>query len=375
MKRVLIATDDFLPRWDGIARFLNEAIPRLVGEYDVTVAAPAFEGEYKGYDKSKIVRFPVTKLRLADYFLPKPSYKKIAELVRNSDVVWAQSIGPVSAFAIYSASRQKKPVIAYTHSIPWELLTKSLALNRVLEPAIYFSARLLTRYLYNKCDLLLVPSLEIAELFEWNGVKTQKKIVRLGTDSSKFIQPRSKPEAKRYIGIEPERQVIGFCGRIGKEKDLLTLYRAFVRLHKKYQSTLLLIVGQDIGGVARGFGSKTGVMYVGYTDNVVPYLQAMDIYVLPSLTETTSLSTLEAMSTGLAVISTRVGYVKEYIKDGVNGLFFKKRDAYSLYRKIEEVISNPALARRLSENARKTVIESFSWDSTMRQIKEVIDIF
>ncbi len=81
------------------------------------------------------------------------------------------------------------------------------------------------------------------------------------------------------------------------------------------------------------------------------------------------------MSTGLAVISTKVGYVKEYIKDGFNGLFFEKKDAYSLYRKIEQVLNDEALSRRLSENARKTVVEKFSWEKTTRQIKEVLDVF
>jgi glycosyltransferase involved in cell wall biosynthesis len=375
MKKLLIATDSFLPRWDGIARFLSEIIPQLVNDYDVTIIAPAFEGEYREYEEARVIRFPVTKLKLADYFPAKPSYKKIKQLVREADIVWTQTIGPVGALTIYAASKQKKPLIAYIHSIEWELFTKSLALNRIFESVIYFATKMLAKYLYNKCELLIVPSQETAELFEWNNIKTQKKVVHLGTDASKFVPPKSKEEAKKIIGIEPDKKVIGFCGRIGKEKDLITLYRAFARLQKKHQDSVLLIVGQDLGGVTKGFASKAGVTVIGHTNNVVPYLQAMDIYVLPSLTETSSLSTMEAMACGIVVIATRVGYVKQYIKEGFNGFFFKKRDAYSLYKKMSDVLGNDELLRRVSGNARKTIIEKFSWEKTSRQIKEVIDIF
>lgn len=374
MKKLLIATDCFLPRWDGIARFLNEIIPMLAKEHEITVAAPAFEGEQMDYG-AKVIRFPLSKIKLADYTLAKPSYREMKNLVGEADIVWTQTIGPVGAMAIVAASRQKKPLIAYIHSIEWELFTKSLALNRFIEPAVYFFTKVLARFLYNRCTLIIVPSREVAELFEWSGIKPQKKVLHMGTDASKFCPPKSKAEAKKAIGIDPERLVVGFCGRIGKEKDLLTLYRAFSRLQKKKEKSMLLIVGQDLAGVTRGFTNRSGVMTVGYTGNVVPYLQAMDVYVLPSLTETSSLSTIEAMSTGLAVIATPVGYVKEYIKECTNGFLFPKGNAYELYKKILNVLDDSALYKRVSENARRTVIEKFSWEKTARQIKEVLDIF
>ena len=50
-KKLVISTDCFLPRWDGIARFLLEIIPRLSRYYDITVIAPKFEGTLKGFEK------------------------------------------------------------------------------------------------------------------------------------------------------------------------------------------------------------------------------------------------------------------------------------------------------------------------------------
>ena len=63
-----------------------------------------------------------------------------------------------------------------------------------------------------------------ATILTLNKIKTLKAIVYLGTDTTKFIPPESKYEAKRRLGINPKDFVIGYCGRVSREKDLLTLY-------------------------------------------------------------------------------------------------------------------------------------------------------
>ena len=114
-------------------------------------------------------------------------------------------------------------------------------------------------------------------------------------------------------------------------------------------------------------------MLVEFTNNIVPYLQAMDIYVLPSLTETTSISTLEAMSCGLPVIVTPVGSLPGYIQNNYNGIFFPKRDPYRLEKKLSRLINNPGLRKTIGDNARKTVKEKFSWENTFKEMKKVFE--
>lgn len=373
MKKLLIATDCLLPRWDGIARFLNEVISKISKDFNITIVAPAFEGKFEGYKNVRTVRFPVLKFKVADYFVAMPSYRKIKQLVKEADLIWTHTLGPIGVFTIWAAKNSKKMVVSSIHSIEWELFTKSLSVNRVFKNIIYVLTKLLTKFIYNKADLLIVPSLEIAELFELNGIKTQKKIIHLGTDVEKFF-PMGKKKAKMALSIEPEKRVVGFCGRIGREKDLKTLYRAFRRLQKQNENIVLMIVGQDLANVTKEFASKKGVMIVGATSDVVPYLQAMDVYVLPSLTETTSLSTMEAMACGTAVITTKVGAIKDYVKDGFNGLFFLKQNAYDLSKKIMMLLTNDKLRASLSKNARKTIVERFSWDKTVKQLKEVLNV-
>lgn len=373
MKKLLIATDSFLPRWDGITRFLNEIIPHLSDEYEITVIAPRFYGELKDLKNIRIIRIPLSRIHVADYTPAKFSIKKIVNAAKNADIVWTQTIGPIGTLTILAARFFRKPLVAYIHSIEWELFTKSLSPNNPFRKLVYLFTKRITRYLYNKCNLLLVPSLEVAEILNWNNIMTKKKVVHLGTDTLKFKPAEDKKTAKEKIGINPKNTVIGFSGRIGREKDLVTLYRAFLRLRKLHSDLILLIIGKGIQELRLMLESKKDVVVVESVDNIIPYLQAMDIYVMPSLTETSSLSTMEAMSCGIAVVSTPVGYIKYYIKDSYNGLFFSKQNPYELSKKLSFLLDNKKLGIKLGENARKTIIAFYDWDKTTNGIKNALE--
>lgn len=376
MKKLLIATDSFLPRWDGIARFLNEIIPKLSDGYEITVIAPKFNGKLKEFNKTKVIRIPLSKIHVGDYNPAKFSPRKIINAVKNADIVWTQTIGPIGMLAILTARFFRKPVAAYIHSIEWELFSKSISQKNLFRNSISFFTKAASRCLYNKCSLLMVPSLEVAEILNWHSIRTKKRIVHLGTDTSKFRPPDNKKDIKRKIGINPEHTVIGFSGRIGREKDLVTLYRAFLRLRKSYDRLILLIIGKGVQELRIMLESKKDVIVVEYADNIVPYLQAMDIYVMPSLTETSSLSTMEAMSCGIAVVSTPVGHIKDYIKDSYNGFFFNKQNPYELSKKLAVLLDDKKLRANMGENARKTIIKLYNWDKTIqgieKSLKEII---
>ncbi len=57
-KKLLITTDCFLPRWDGVARFLSELLPSLKNHFDVTVIATKFQGKIQKFTLVKIIRMP-----------------------------------------------------------------------------------------------------------------------------------------------------------------------------------------------------------------------------------------------------------------------------------------------------------------------------
>lgn len=374
-KRLLIATDSFLPRWDGIARFLHELIPELSKEYDITIISPAYEGHFQEYPDAKIIRFPVSRIWLGDYKPCWPRYSVIKNEVSNADIVWTQTIGPIGGLTIIAASGQKKPLLAYIHSIEWELFTKSLAPREPIKTIVYSFSKFLARFFYNKCDFLLVPSREVGELFRLEKIKPQKKIIPLGVNLDLFRPGDSKEKSKQVIGLDASQFAIGFSGRIGREKDLMTLYRAFLRVRMKHHNAVLFLVGEGVSDLKKMFDTKKGVILVGSTNNILDYLHAMDVYVMPSLTETSSLATMEAMACGIPVICTPVGSMKVYVKPGVNGYLFPKRNSYALSKYLERLIADEKLRTEIGKRARKTAISEFSWDKTVSQLKEVFNLF
>ncbi len=116
------------------------------------------------------------------------------------------------------------------------------------------------------------------------------------------------------------------------------------------------------------FPDQTDIIFFEKLNNIQDYLKAIDIYVLPSLTETSSLSTMEAMSCGLPVISTKVGAIPEYIDGRTNGLFFPKKNFKLLAKKIFKLYKDKDLRRVLGNNARTTIIKRFNWSNTAKKI-------
>jgi glycosyltransferase involved in cell wall biosynthesis len=371
-KKLLIATDNFLPRWDGIARFLSEIIPRLLNTYDITVVAPDF-GAYED-PNIKIVRMPLSKfLKVGDFSIPKVKYGVVNKLVKDSDIVFSQTIGPIGSVAINASKRYKKPLAAFIHSIEWELVPKALN-NPLLKKYSQIIAKKVAKNLYNKCNLLLMPSNNIADMFLWNNIRTRSEVAHLGVDTLKFVPttPEKRVEIRKSLGYTDEDIIIGYHGRISREKDLITLLRAFMRLQIHHDNVKLLIIGDGVNSIKKQLAVRKDVLLTGAKNNPVSYLQAMDIYCLTSLTETTCLSVLEAMSCQLAVVSTEVGFIKNYIKNNQNGLFFQKQSPYHMARQVERLIFDLVLRQKLGENARRTVIEQFSWDKTARNIEKAL---
>jgi glycosyltransferase involved in cell wall biosynthesis len=374
-QKLLIVTDNFLPRWDGIARFLVEILPRLSSIYDITVLAPDFSGASTLFPDVNIVRFKLSKIDINGFPVAYPSYSKMIPYIKEANIVWVQTIAPLCASAIYLAKKFNKPLVAYVHSIDWVLVERSIPLPTFVKPLFGQLVKRVARWLYGKSDILMMPTQEVADIFEELGVSSPKVLVPLGVNSDKFIPAKDKSEAKIALGIKPEEIVIGYCGRVTRDKDVMTLYKAFEWLNKKSGNLRLLIVGPGLPEYLKSFESMENVIVTGAKDDVIPYYQAMDIYVLPSLTETTSLSTLEAMSCGCCVVTTKVGIASQVIVNNENGMFFPKHNTTVLKKKLHWLLQHKEFISEFGKHARISVVKHFSWAQTAEGIEKMLAQF
>ncbi len=314
-------------------------------------------------------KIPLRNNAVGDFRIPIIPLIKAKKAVNNSEITFIQTLGPIGATTIFYSWMKRKKIVIYSHSIESELVPKAMKYNYLKNPVTQI-AKWYMRICYNRATLIMVPSEGVYEKLTWMKIKPPKEIVNLGVDNNAF-----KPEKttiRKELGISPEDIVIGYHGRISREKDLTTLLRAYVRIRRKNKNIKLLVVGEGIEKIKRKLLKTPGVIMPGSTEKVNKYLNAMDIYVLPSLTETTCLSVLEAMAVKLPIISTPVGYVQDYITEGVTGLFFNKKDSFLLTKQIELLLNNPSLRKKLGRNARALVEKKFLWKKTANKIIRVL---
>ena len=364
--KIVIVTDSFLPRRDGVVRFLSEIIPRLQENFSIKVICPDYKEENVSLPGIEVVRIARSKRYVGDYRIAKFRPLKILKHILKADIVFGQDVALIGATGMYLAQRFRKKTVSYIHTIEWEIFPKAIS-EGLLRKYAYPISKRFARYLHSHCTELIVPSERTSDLLTWEGVTTPKKLIHLGVDIHRFVALEDlalRDKQRLKLGVHKGDVLLGYHGRISREKDVLTLVRAFVKLRKKHKHLKLLVLGNGIPSLINQIKKQPGVIYLPATDQVENYLPLVDIYCLPSLIETTSLTTLEAMSTQLAVVCTPVGFVKDYIIPEVNGLFFKPKDSYSLAQQLDKLIQNKHFREILGKNARKTVTEQFDWDVT-----------
>jgi glycosyltransferase involved in cell wall biosynthesis len=193
-----------------------------------------------------------------------------------------------------------------------------------------------------------------------------------GVDTGLFRAVRGpRPEALRDASL-----VIGVICVLRPEKGLGTLLEAFAQVRGACAGMKLAIVGSgpclpDLEDRARSLGILGDCVFQPATPDVPGWLQGIDIFVLPSLSEALSNSLMEAMACGCAVAASRVGGNPELVSHGETGMLFEAGDAADLARVLRVLIENPALRGELAANAAGMIRGRFSVEASARRMGEI----
>ena len=367
--KLLLVADTYYPKVDGTIKFIEEFQKRSQDSFEISLLVPDY-GIHKG---KNVTYLNVSKIwKLSGYANPKCSFstlKKIKTAIREADLVFIQGPAMISYLSIYYARRYGKKAFFYVHTLSWELFEKFFP--GVFKKPLSLLIRKLSIALYNRCSEILVPYHELKEHLQEQGVQTEINTARLGVDIDLFSPSSDKRLSKQKVHLDPAKKVIGYVGRISKEKNTHLLLEAFQKIEDQENITLLM-VGDGPEKQTKELKQLKNCKVTGFVHNVQDYIKAMDVFVMPSLTETTSLATLEAMSTSIPVIVTRVGFIKSYVIKDHNGLFFPRNSPAMLSVKISKLLKDRELRERLGQNARKTVAYGFSWERSINRIKRIL---
>jgi glycosyltransferase involved in cell wall biosynthesis len=169
---------------------------------------------------------------------------------------------------------------------------------------------------------------------------------------------------------------IGFCGVFRPEKRVPLLIEAFAQLLERGSKARLLLVGAgnamvECRQLVERLGIGGRVTFAGEQTDVRPFLQHMDVFVLPSRIEAMPVALLEAMALGKAVIASAVGGIPEIVEDGVSGLLIRTGEVAELAEALDRLQNNAGLRQRLASAARRRMEEKFSLEQMMRQYADL----
>jgi len=197
-----------------------------------------------------------------------------------------------------------------------------------------------------------------------------------GIDTHTFQPVRAaRPEVLRAAAL-----VIGVVCSLRPEKGLDTLLDAFAAVRGLVPGMKLAIVGS--GPCLRGLQDRAQVLgilpdcvFEPATKHVAEWLHAIDIFVLPSLSEALSNSLMEAMACGCCVAASRVGGNPELVTHAETGMLFEPRDAAGLAEILRPLVRDPARRGKLAANAARLIESRFPVESAARRMGEIYSAF
>ena len=187
-----------------------------------------------------------------------------------------------------------------------------------------------------------------------------------GVDLEKFKPNiRTKLFIREKYKIEEETIVFIFMGRLKKDKGVLDLVNAFIKLSKDFSSRelSLFFVGPDeenIKFLINTSSIKASINFIDFTSTPELYLQLGDVFCLPSYREGFGTSVIEASALELPVICSDIYGLKDAFKNNKTGLSFKVKDVEDLKNKMSILIKNPKKIKQFGENGSIFVKEKYS---------------
>jgi glycosyltransferase involved in cell wall biosynthesis len=264
--------------------------------------------------------------------------------------------------------------ISYIPSLSLLKLKNSKTVNS------YHNTRVLsTRFFRNTLfDAITVPSKRMFTLFKQKTPSQKIKIIQPCVDTSLF-QPRNKIKVREELSISQEDFLIFTVGHFKRGRRLLPLVQTIEELTKKRENIQLLVgwTGHgkegDIKEAFATFKKKKFVKVLPPTDLINLYYNAIDVYVLSAQSDyviETPMSILEALSSGVPVLSFNINATPEIIENGVNGYLVEDGNFNEMKTTLELLIEDGSLLKELSKNARTSILNNFSYKVVGRQLKK-----
>jgi glycosyltransferase involved in cell wall biosynthesis len=240
----------------------------------------------------------------------------------------------------------------------------------------YRPNRLLAPLLFNRAvHAVAAISESVADALTSSGVAQDRiTVIESGVDCERFHPPNDdeRRSAREALGLRPDEIAIGTAGALTRRKGQRVLIDAVARMRFAARFGVRAFIAGDgplLSELANAVSREAlddAVRFMGELRDVRRLLHALDVFAMPSLAEGLGVAALEAMASGLPVVASAVGGLRDAIADGETGLLVPPNDARALTDALERLATDPELRRAMGAAGRRRAQERFSMAAMAR---------
>ena len=357
--RILMISDVYFPRVNGVSTSIQTFRRELAALcHDVDVIAPAYPARYAEDGHTLRVASRFIPLDPEDRMMKAGDVRALLPLLREEryDLVHIQTPFVAHYLGIEIADVLGVPRVETYHTFFEEYLYHYVpVLPKSMLRAL---SRRFSRTQCNRVNALIVPSSAMRDKLAGYGVQVPMHVIPTGIPMADFSGGDGTVFRARH-GIEKDRPMLLFVGRVAHEKNIGFLLRALEQALVHIPGLLLTIAGEgpalaSLKKLAAKRNLQNHVLFVGYLDRRAALLdcyRSADAFVFASRTETQGLVLLEAMALGVPVISTAVMGTRDVVGAG-RGALVPEDNESDFARNIVKLMKDAALRARLGDEGR-----------------------
>ncbi len=370
--KIAMLTNNYLPIVGGVPISVErQAVELAKLGHDVTVFAPEYDTEKAEREEMvsgnrgrlRIIRFAVRGKMENGMPVPRVVQREILRTFQKEkfDLIHTHHPMLVGTTALYLGKRFDIPVV-YTYHTRYEDYLHYLPLFREADRCTGFRKKVFSmgkekvvpeymQWFTNQCDMVFAPTAGMQKRIRKNGTKVPMAVLPTGLKEEFFLERPEEAKAIREKYL-PDGKGFLFCtsGRLEKEKNLEFMLQGIRILKSKLDMPFqVLLIGdgsrrEALAQEAEELGILDRVCFVGNVPNeeLNQYLQACDVYLFASKSETQGIVLAEAMASGCPVVAVQASGVEDIVRDGGNG-FVTEEDTDAWTEKILESVESRVL--------------------------------
>jgi 1,2-diacylglycerol 3-alpha-glucosyltransferase len=359
--RILFVSSSYYPHINGVYYFVCRIGPLLQERgHTVAVIAPSDSVQFsqKKIDTLDVYGVPSLSviinptIRIPIPFLLKSRIKRIIENFKP-DIIHIQDHFPLSKALVKVNQKLKIPIIGSNHFMPenFTVLVHSKNWKKRVENFLWkgFSS------VFNRVNLVTTPT-ETGACLIRPRLKVNVLAISSGISLETFNTSGDTSNIKKKYFI-PDKPILLYVGRLDPEKHIEEILQA-VAIAAKKVDFCFVVVGKGtskttLEKLAGQLGIINNVIFTGFVpDGDLPYFYKLSrCFIIASIAELLSLSTLQGMASGLPVIAVNAGALGELVKDKMNGYLFHEGDIPAIAQHIEDIITYDDLFRKMSKKS------------------------